>query len=67
MYWGLPQGGEKEDGTQERDVSLWEPGLRKEGNWWLQMHLAAVVGTQPSLATMVLRVPSKRKGAVYVN
>lgn len=67
MYWGLPHRNEKENGTQERVVCLWEPELRKEGNSWLQMHLAAVVGTQPSLATMVLRVPSRRKGAVYVN
>ena len=40
---------------------------RKEGNWWLQMHLAAVVGTQPNSATMVLCVPPRRKGTVYVN
>lgn len=71
MHWGFPNCSEKEDGTQERGDCHCEPdialGQRKKGKWWLQMHLAAVLGTQPMPATMVLCVPSRRKGTVYVN
>lgn len=54
-----------ERGCHSQSDTASEP--KEGGDWWLQMQLAAVMGSQPSPATMILCVPWRRKGAVCVN
>lgn len=60
MRWGFPHRSRNKDGAHKRGGCHWEPGLRKKGHWWLQMHLAAVVGTQPSHHGAVCALKEKR-------